>query len=91
VTGANAVAYIPLNGTGVVLGEAYGQTELEINDTLLVTNFAFVDNFQLASCVVIKNGTTEVAAISNPVRDFQTFSPTPLNWQSNFSIFCFRI
>jgi len=89
-TGANGNAYIPLDGSLVSLGQAYGNTNLEVDGTLFVTSLQFTANFQNAECTVFKDGTTVVASIADPSRDFETFSQKPLNWQSGFEISCTR-
>ncbi|KAH8803464.1 hypothetical protein F5884DRAFT_508054 [Xylogone sp. PMI_703] len=88
VTGANGNAYIPLDGSLVSLGEAYANTNLEVDGTLFVTSLQFTANFQNVACVVLKNEETVVASITNPTQDFQKFSQKPLNWQSGFDIAC---
>lgn len=88
VTGANGNARIPLDGSLVSLGEAYGNTNLEVDGTLFVTSLEFTADFQNVACNVFKNGQTVVASIADPARDFQTFSQKPLNWQSGFEISC---
>jgi carbonic anhydrase len=88
VTGANGNAFIPLDGSLVSLGQAYSNTNLEINGTLNVTSLAFTANFQNVACTVFKNGATVVASIADPKKDFETFSQKPLNWQTGFDISC---
>lgn len=88
VTGANGNAYIPLDGSLVSLGDAYGHTNLEVDGTLFVTSLEFTANFQNVECTVFKDGVTVVASIADSVRDFQTFSQKPLNWQTGFEISC---
>ncbi|KAE8443532.1 hypothetical protein EG329_001772 [Mollisiaceae sp. DMI_Dod_QoI] len=88
VTGANGNAYIPLDGSLVSLGQAYGHTNLEVDGTLFVTSLEFTANFQNVACTVFKDGVTVVASIADPARDFQTFSQKPLDWQSGFEISC---
>lgn len=88
VTGANGNANIPLDGSLVSLGQAYGNTNLEVAGTLPVTSLEFTSNFQNVACTVFKNGATVVASIADPEKDFETFSTTPLNWQTGFEIAC---
>ena len=88
VTGANGNAQIPLDGSAIVLGQAYADTDLEVDGTLFVTSLQFTANFQNVACEVLKDGTTEVASIADPHTDFQTFSEKPLNWQAGFTINC---
>ncbi|KUJ09643.1 uncharacterized protein LY89DRAFT_690098 [Mollisia scopiformis] len=89
VTGANGNAWIPLDGSAVVLGEAYADTDLEVNGTLFVTSLEFTADFQNVACTVLKTATnTVVASIADPAQDFQTFSEKPLNWQAGFTISC---
>lgn len=88
VTGANGNAYIPLDGSSVVLGEAYANTDLEQNGTLFVTSLEFTADFQNVACEVLKDEATVVASIADPGQDFQTFSAKPLNWQTGFTISC---
>ncbi|KAL6885417.1 hypothetical protein GGI43DRAFT_419196 [Trichoderma evansii] len=90
VTGANGNAWIPLDGSNVSLGEAYGNTNLEKDGTLFVTSLEFTADFQNVQCVVLKNFETVVASISDFSRDFQTFSQKPLDWQTGFTIACNR-
>lgn len=88
VTGANGNAYIPLDGSLVSLGQAYANTDLEVDGTLNVTSLEFTANFQNVACTVFKNGVTVVASIADPEKDFETFSEKPLNWQTGFEISC---
>ena len=88
VTGANGNALIPLDGSLVSLGQAYANTNLEVDGTLFVTSLEFTANFQNVACTVFKNGVTVVASIADPQRDFETFSQKPLNWQTGFEISC---
>jgi hypothetical protein len=88
VTGANGNAEIPLDGSAIVLGQAYGNTDLEVDGTLFVTSLQFTGNFANVACEVLKDGTTKVASIADPQADFQTFSQKPLNWQTGFTINC---
>ncbi|RFU24003.1 hypothetical protein B7463_g12332, partial [Scytalidium lignicola] len=88
VTGANGNAFIPLDKSLVSLGEAYANTNLEVDGTLFVTSLQFTANFQNVECTVFKNGATVVASIADPKTDFQTFSKKPLNWQTGFEISC---
>ncbi|KAM0257765.1 hypothetical protein ACHAQJ_004216 [Trichoderma viride] len=88
VTGANGNALIPLNGAPVSLGEAYADTNLEVDGTLFVTSLEFTADFSNVACVVLKDETTVVASIADPAHDFQTFSQKPLNWQTGFTISC---
>lgn len=87
-SGANGNAWIPLNGSPVQLGQAYANTNLFKDGTLLVTSLEFTANFQLVSCEVLKDGTKKVAEIHNPGQDFQTFSQKPLDWAKGFAISC---
>jgi hypothetical protein len=88
VTGANGNARIPLDGSDVVLGQAYGNTNLEVDGTLFVTSLQFTADFQNVACIVLKDFSAVVASIADPHQDFQTFSQKPLNWQSGFTIRC---
>jgi hypothetical protein len=88
VTGANGNAEIPLDGTLISLGQAYANTDLEVDGTLFVTSLEFTADFQNVACTVFKNSVTVVASIADPARDFQTFSEKPLNWQTGFEISC---
>lgn len=88
VTGANGNALIPLDGTPIVLGQAYANTNLEVAGTLFVTSLQFTANFQNVVCDVLKDGTTNVAHIADPGQDFDKFSQKPLNWQAGFTISC---
>ncbi|KAG0646357.1 hypothetical protein D0Z07_8224 [Hyphodiscus hymeniophilus] len=88
VTGANGNALIPLDGSSVILGEAYANTNLEKDGTLFVTSLEFTADFQNVACTVLKNEATVVASIADPAMDFQTFSEKPLNWQAGFTISC---
>jgi hypothetical protein len=88
VTGANGNALIPLDGSFVSLGEAYANTNLEVDGTLFVTSLEFTANFQNVACTVFKNRETVVASIADPAEDFETFSAKPLNWQTSFEISC---
>lgn len=88
VTGANANALIPLDGSLVPFEQAYGNTELEVNGTLNVTSFEFTANFQNVACNVFLNSVTVIASIADPEKDFETFSQTPVNWQTGFQISC---
>lgn len=88
VTGANGNALIPLDGSLVSLGQAYGATNLEVAGTLPVTSLQFTANFQNVACTVLKDGVTVVASIADPIKDFERFSETPLNWQTGFAISC---
>jgi hypothetical protein len=88
VTGANGNAYIPLDGSSVILGEAYADTNLEQDGTLFVTSLEFTADFQNVACEVLKDEATVVASIADPAQDFQTFSEKPLNWQTGFTISC---
>ncbi|KAL7941056.1 hypothetical protein V8C42DRAFT_349060 [Trichoderma barbatum] len=88
VSGASGNAWIPLDGTNIHLGEAYGNTNLEKDGTLFVTSLQFTANFQGAQCVVLKDLQTAVASLDNPGRDFMKFSQQPLNWQNGFTIAC---
>ncbi|KAK1242538.1 hypothetical protein MKX08_005350 [Trichoderma sp. CBMAI-0020] len=88
VTGANGNALIPLDGSNVVLGEAYANTNLEKDGTLFVTSLQFTADFSNVQCVVLKDLETVVASLADPERDFQTFSQKPLNWQAGFTIAC---
>lgn len=91
VTGANGNARIPLDGTAVVLGDAYADTNLEKDGTLFVTSLQFTADFSNVSCEVVKTDVGKtVASISNFQKDFQRFSQKPLNWQSGFTISCHR-
>lgn len=87
-SGANGNAWIPLDGSAVSLGDAYGNTNLFKDGTLFVTSLQFTANFQLVSCEVLKDGVKKVAEISNPTQDFQTFSQTPVDWETGFTISC---
>ncbi|RFU75001.1 hypothetical protein TARUN_7232 [Trichoderma arundinaceum] len=88
VTGANGNALIPLDGSNVSLGQAYANTNLSQDGTLLVTSLQFTADFANVECIVLKDFTTVVASIADPERDFQTFSQKPLNWQTGFTISC---
>ena len=88
VSGANGNALIPLDGSLVSLGDAYANTNLEVDGTLFVTSLEFTANFQNVACTVFKNGVTVVASIADPAKDFETFSEKPLNWQTGFEISC---
>lgn len=88
VTGANGNAFIPLDGSNVSLGQAYANTNLEVDGTLFVTSLEFTADFTNVACVVLKDFTTVVASIADPERDFQTFSQKPLDWQTGFTIAC---
>src|SRR5205807_985650 len=88
VTGANGNAYIPLDGSLVSLGQAYANTNLEVDGTLNVTSLEFTANFQNVVCDVLKDGAINVAHIADPEQDFETFSQKPLNWQTGFTISC---
>jgi hypothetical protein len=88
MTGANGNAEIPLDGSSIVLGQAYANTDLEIDGTLFVTSLEFTGNFANVACDVLKDGVTNVAHIADPQQDFQTFSQKPLNWQAGFNINC---
>jgi len=88
VSGANGNALIPLDGSSVVLGEAYANTNLSKDGTLFVTSLQFTADFTNVACKVLKDKTTEVASIADPQQDFQTFSQKPLNWQTGFTISC---
>lgn len=88
VTGANGNAWIPLDGSNVVLGQAYADTDLEVDGTLFVTSLEFTADFSGVQCVVLKDLETVVASLADPERDFQTFSQKPLNWQAGFTIAC---
>jgi hypothetical protein len=87
-SGANGNANIPLDGSSVGLGQAYGNTNLFKDGTLFVTSFMFTGNFANVVCDVIKNGITNVGHIANPQQDFQTFSKTPVDWETGFTINC---
>ncbi|KAJ2982235.1 hypothetical protein NQ176_g1518 [Zarea fungicola] len=87
-SGANGNAWIPLDGSAVSLGDAYGNTNLFKDGTLFVTSLQFTANFQLVSCKVLKDGVTKVAEISNPTQDYKTFSQTPVDWETGFTISC---
>ncbi|TQW00781.1 hypothetical protein V2A60_001823 [Cordyceps javanica] len=87
-SGANGNAWIPLNGSPVQLGQAYANTNLFKDGTLLVTSLQFTSNFQHVSCEVLKDGTKKVAEIHNPSQDFQKFSSKPLDWAKGFAISC---
>ncbi|KAL6872213.1 hypothetical protein HDV57DRAFT_520350 [Trichoderma longibrachiatum] len=87
-TGANGNARIPLDGRPVNLGQAYGHTNLEKDGTLFVTSLFFTADFQNVECIVLRDFHTKVADISNPTRDFQTFSQKPVDWQNRFTISC---
>ncbi|KAL7952338.1 hypothetical protein V8C34DRAFT_299553 [Trichoderma compactum] len=88
VTGANGNARIPLDGSNINLGEAYGNTNLEKDGTLFVTSLQFTADFQNVQCVVLKDFQTRVAFIADPHQDFETFSQKPVDWQNNFTIAC---
>lgn len=88
VTGASGNAFIPLDGSNVILGQAYGNTNLEKDGTLFVTSLQFTADFSNVACVVLKDLETVVASLADPERDFQTFSQKPLNWQADFTIAC---
>jgi len=91
VTGANGNARIPLDGNLVSLGQAYGNTNLEKDGTLLVTSLQFTADFQNVECVVLKDAQTRVANIADPHQDFQKFSQKPLDWQNGFAIACNKV
>ena len=88
VSGANGNALIPLDGSSVSLGQAYGNTNLFKDGTLFVTSLEFTADFTNVACEVLKDGTTKVASIADPQQDFQTFSQKPLNWETGFTISC---
>ncbi|EHK24615.1 uncharacterized protein TRIVIDRAFT_91616 [Trichoderma virens Gv29-8] len=88
VTGANGNALIPLDGTDISLGEAYGNTNLFKDGTLFVTSLQFTADFTNVQCVVLKDLQTVVASLSDPSRDFQKFSQQPLDWETGFTIAC---
>ena len=91
MTGANGNAEIPLDGSSIVLGQAYGNTDLEVDGTLFVTSLMFTGDFANVACDVLKSGITgitKVASIADPQADFQTFSELPLNWESGVTINC---
>jgi hypothetical protein len=88
VTGANGNAEIPLDGSSINLGQAYGNTDLFKDGTLFVTSLEFTGNFANVACEVLKGGVTKVASIADPQADFQTFSETPLDWETGFTISC---
>ena len=88
VTGANGNALIPLDGSSIGLGQAYANTDLFKDGTLFVTSLEFTSDFTNVACEVLKDETTEVASIADPQADFQTFSETPLNWETGFTISC---
>ncbi|KAL7948361.1 hypothetical protein V8C42DRAFT_342405 [Trichoderma barbatum] len=87
-SGANGNARIPLDGSLVSLGTAYAGTNLSKDGTLFVTSLQFTADFQNVACVVLRNGATKVASITNPQQDFQTFSQKPVDWQNGFAISC---
>lgn len=88
-SGANGNARIPLDGTPVVLGQAYGATNLEKDGTLFVTSLQFTADFANVACDVTKTDIGKiVASIANPKQDFQRFSQKPLDWQKGFTISC---
>ncbi|KAH6609370.1 hypothetical protein Trco_002716 [Trichoderma cornu-damae] len=87
-SGANGNAFIPLNGFPVSLGQAYANTNLSKDGTLFVTSLEFTANFANAECVVVQDGTTVVASIANPERDYQKFSSQPLDWENGVTISC---
>src|SRR3979411_2043037 len=74
VTGANGNALIPLDGSAIVLGQAYANTDLEVDGTLFVTSLQFTADFSNVACDVLKGGVTNVGHIADPHADFQTFS-----------------
>ncbi|KAJ2982209.1 hypothetical protein NQ176_g1544 [Zarea fungicola] len=91
VTGANGNARIPLDGTAVVLGDAYANTNLEKAGTLFVTSLQFTADFSNVACEVVKTDVGKtVASIADFQKDFQRFSQKPLDWQSGFTISCHR-
>ncbi|KAL7909801.1 hypothetical protein GGI35DRAFT_451059 [Trichoderma velutinum] len=88
ITGANGNAPIPLDGTNISLGEAYGNTNLFKDGTLFVTSLQFTADFTNVQCVVLKDFQKVVASLSDPSQDFQRFSQQPLDWETGFTIAC---
>ncbi|KIN03074.1 hypothetical protein OIDMADRAFT_52882 [Oidiodendron maius Zn] len=88
VTGTSGIANIPLDGSSVSLGQAYRNTHLFKDGTLFVTSLQFTGDSTNVACEVLKNEITKVASIADPRADFQTFSKTPLNWETGFTINC---
>lgn len=90
VSGANSDASIPLNGSPVDIGKAFGNSNLFKNGKLLVTSIFFVANFQNVDCVVVRNRVQQVANIFNPSKDFERFAQQPVDWEHGFTIACIR-
>ncbi|GFP56729.1 hypothetical protein ACSS6W_004767 [Trichoderma asperelloides] len=88
VSGANGNAAIPLDGTPVNIGQAFGHTNLFKDGTLFVTSIFFVANFQHAECTVVRNGVKQVANIFDPAKDFERFAQQPVDWEHGFTISC---
>lgn len=87
-SGANGDAAIPLDGTPVDIGQAFGHSNLFKDGTLFVTSIFFVANFQNVECTVVKDGVKQVANIFNPSKDFERFAQQPVDWEHGFTIAC---
>ncbi|KAK1255075.1 hypothetical protein MKX08_009070 [Trichoderma sp. CBMAI-0020] len=90
VSGANGDASIPLDGSPVDVGRAFGNSNLFKDGKLLVTSIFFVANFQNVDCKVVRNRVQQVANIFNPSKDFERFAQKPVDWERGFTISCTR-
>lgn len=88
VSGANGDASIPLDGTPVDIGRAFGNSNLFKDGKLLVTSIFFVANFQNVDCKVVRNRVQQVANIFDPSKDFERFAQQPVDWEHGFTISC---